>query len=145
MSLQKTNTLVPIDVVEEEPIKCVEFPQELDISRAKEDSTLRVFNEKESLVMKQFIKRNLKYPASVKAVKINDTCFLQFRVVKTGEIDEIGIKKGIPNCLDCDKEAVRVVQLMSEWNKERYRQPEYASVLWSSYRTLFPVSFNLNK
>jgi len=63
--------------------------------------------------MMKFISKNIKYPASARRMGIEGQVFVSFVVDTEGKISEVQTIKGIS--ADCDKEAVRVVQLMPPW------------------------------
>jgi periplasmic protein TonB len=45
-------------------------------------------------------------------------CFLRFTVEVTGEITNIVVLHGIPDCPACDEEILRVIRLMPKWEPE---------------------------
>jgi len=63
--------------------------------------------------MYKFITKNMKYPASARRMNIEGSVFVGFVVDADGKISESSIIKGIS--ADCDKEALRVVQMMPKW------------------------------
>jgi protein TonB len=63
--------------------------------------------------MYKFISKNMKYPASARRMNIEGSVFVGFVVDADGRISETSIIKGIS--ADCDKEALRVVQMMPKW------------------------------
>jgi protein TonB len=63
--------------------------------------------------MYKFISKNMKYPASARRMNIEGSVFVGFVVDADGKISEAAIIKGIS--ADCDKEALRVVQMMPKW------------------------------
>lgn len=82
--------------------------------------------------MYKFINKNLKYPASARRMNIEGKVFLSFVVDADGSIAEATVLKGIS--ADCDKEALRVIQMMPKWRpgkqsgrpvRVRYNLPIY--------------------
>jgi TonB family protein len=65
--------------------------------------------------MFKFIQKNVKYPATEKDANISGICYVNFVVEEDGRLTDIKILRGVPKCLNCDKEAVRVVSLMPKW------------------------------
>ena len=63
--------------------------------------------------MYKFISKNMKYPASARRMNIEGSVFVGFVVDADGKIADASIIKGIS--ADCDKEALRVVQMMPKW------------------------------
>jgi TonB family protein len=67
----------------------------------------------------KFMLENIKYPETAKKKGIMGTVFIQFIVEKDGTISGAKILRGFD--LDCDKEALRVVNLMPKWNPGKQR------------------------
>lgn len=85
-----------------------------------------------------FLSKTLKYPQLAIEEGIGGRCYLQFVVEKDGSLTEITVKKKIPDCPECDKEAVRVVKLMPKWNPAKLK----GEVVRSSFT--MPISFRLD-
>jgi len=66
--------------------------------------------------MMKFLSEHLVYPQIAIAENKSGKCYLQFVVEKDGSITNVVVKKGVPDCPECDKEAVRVVKLMPNWS-----------------------------
>lgn len=62
-----------------------------------------------------FIQKNIKFPKSAEKNGIYGKCFLKFIVKEDGSIKDVQVLKGVPNCSDCDKEAIRVISSMPKW------------------------------
>jgi hypothetical protein len=68
--------------------------------------------------MMQFISSNLKFPAS----SLKDTTFtacktlIKFVVEASGKVTNEAIVRECQGCSDCDKEAIRVIAAMPNWN-----------------------------
>lgn len=67
------------------------------------------------LAMGKFLQKNIQYPAKARKAGIGGRCLLKFIVNETGEISDVEVIQGVPDCPDCDKEAVRVVKSMPKW------------------------------
>jgi periplasmic protein TonB len=65
--------------------------------------------------MSKFMQENLTYPVSARQQGTEGKCFLKFIVNTSGNIEQIQVLKGVPNCEECDKEAMRVIKLMPAW------------------------------
>jgi len=63
--------------------------------------------------MFKFIQKNMKYPATARRMGIEGSVFVSFVVDTEGKISEVQTVKGIS--ADCDKEAIRVIQMMPRW------------------------------
>ena len=66
------------------------------------------------------IKTNLKYPEKALKSSITGLCLIGFIVEKDGSISDVKTIKGVPNCTECDQEAIRVVSLMPKWKPGKY-------------------------
>ncbi|HKC68594.1 MAG TPA: energy transducer TonB [Bacteroidia bacterium] len=65
----------------------------------------------------QYIKQNLVYPKSAQEAKIEGRCYIKFVVEEDGSLSDITVIKGVPNCSECDQEALRVVKSYNQkWN-----------------------------
>lgn len=65
--------------------------------------------------MKQYVITNTSYPKNRTATNQKGKCFVKFVVNEKGGISDIQILKGVPDCPECDKEAVRVIKTMPIW------------------------------
>jgi len=86
--------------------------------------------------MMAFIKQNMQYPPNARRMKIEGTVHVSFVVSKTGEISEVKVLRGIMT--ECDREAIRVVQLMPPWN------PGKQNGRTVSVRFILPLKFRLS-
>jgi protein TonB len=62
----------------------------------------------------EFLSKNLVYPAAAKASQSEGMVMVTFIINKEGEVTKASVAKGFD--AECDAEALRVVQLMPEWN-----------------------------
>ena len=86
--------------------------------------------------MMNFIKKNMRYPASARRMGIDGTVYVSFVVGKDGHINDVKVLRGIS--ADCDKEAVRVVQQMPPWKPGKQNgKPVFV-------RFNLPIKFKLN-
>jgi protein TonB len=65
--------------------------------------------------MFEFFHKHIKMPAKVRKKKVKGRVYVRFLVTKTGKITDITLLKGIENCPQCDREALRLVKLMPDW------------------------------
>lgn len=61
----------------------------------------------------KFILKNLHYPSVAKGVGIEGRVIIRFVISKTGEVANVEVLRGLDPA--CDKEAVRVAQMMPAW------------------------------
>lgn len=64
---------------------------------------------------KLFIDSNLVYPDYALTQGLEGNCFVKFVVEKDGAPTNIKVMRGVVDCPDCDREAVRLVKLMPQW------------------------------
>jgi periplasmic protein TonB len=85
--------------------------------------------------MMKFIGKNVRYPGQARRMGVEGRVFISFVVDAEGKISDVQAIKGI--FPDCDKEAVRVIQMMPSWKpgKQRGRPVKVRFVL--------PVIFQL--
>lgn len=65
--------------------------------------------------MIKYLSENLVYPESAKKNGIEGKVYLKFVISVSGNISNVSVKKSIPDCKECDTEAVRVVKNMPDW------------------------------
>ncbi len=97
---QKENPQPKTTEIQPNPIEKAEAPAEYPGGRA---------------AMNKFIAENLKYPENALKSGVQGKCHLLLKISETGEITDVIVKKGITNCPECDKEAVRVIKSMPKW------------------------------
>jgi periplasmic protein TonB len=63
----------------------------------------------------KFISSSIQYPESALKNKLEGKCYVQFIVESDGSITNQKIARGVPDCTECDAEALRVVSTMPKW------------------------------
>jgi protein TonB len=63
----------------------------------------------------KFLGGNIKYPEIAVSNELEGPCYLQFVVSNTGDISSVKVIRGVKECPECDKEAMRVVKSMPRW------------------------------
>ena len=66
--------------------------------------------------MFKYIQNNIIYPPIENGVAITGTSYVTFVIEKNGSLSNIKTLRGVAGCSECDKEAIRVVKSMSNWN-----------------------------
>ncbi len=66
--------------------------------------------------LNQFIASNFIYPKIAIENNISGKVYVVFQILATGEVSNIKIEKGIPDCYECSEEAIRVFKSMPKWN-----------------------------
>ena len=123
----------PTEVVFEEPVEEVVVEDENQIFTVVEQQP-EFEGGYEAMI--NFIKKNLRYPASARRMGVDGTVYVQFVVSKDGSISEVKTIRGIS--ADCDREAERVVKAMPAWKPGRQNgKPVFV-------RFVLPIKFKLN-
>jgi len=91
-----------------------------------------------SAALAKFLKDNINYPASASENGVSGRVYLKFVVDTEGNISDVQIQRGIPDCPDCGKEAARVVRSMPKWRPARDK-----GKACKSYFTL-PIKFEMH-
>jgi len=86
--------------------------------------------------MMAFIKQNMQYPANARRMQIEGTVHVSFIVSRTGSISDVKVLRGIST--DCDREAVRVVQMMPAWKPGKQNGRNV------NVRFILPLKFRLH-
>jgi periplasmic protein TonB len=100
----------PVDVVFEEPVEEVVAEDENQIFTVVEQAP--EFNGGYEAMM-VWVKAHMVYPPNARRMDIEGTVYVSFVVGKTGVISDVKVLRGF--MAECDKEAVRVIQLMPPW------------------------------
>lgn len=89
--------------------KTVSFPEIEDSIYTDADVAANFPGGKAAIL--NFIAENLHYPFE----DVEGKCYLRFIVDKEGTISNVKILRGIPDCPQCDKEVIRLIQSMPKW------------------------------
>lgn len=65
--------------------------------------------------MVRFLSSNMQYPELPRISGIQGKANVRFIVEKNGVVQDVKVTRGVPNCDECDKEAIRVVKKMPQW------------------------------
>lgn len=85
-----------------------------------------------------YIQANLVYPKEGIEINAQGKCYLRFIVDYEGRISSVKVLRGIQGCPECDREAIRVLKSMPEWEPGKV-----GGVNVSSYFDL-PINFSLS-
>lgn len=69
--------------------------------------------------LKSYLQEAIVYPESAKKAKIEGNTYLKFVVSKHGNISNVSVQRGVPDCPECDQEAMRVVKSMPKWTSAK--------------------------
>lgn len=87
--------------------------------------------------MMKYIGSNIHYPASAMKAGIQGKVYVQFIITKTGKVSDAKVLRGIS--LDCDKEALRVIKAMPDWNPGKNKGKTVSTIMQ------LPIMFQLSK
>lgn len=63
----------------------------------------------------KFLAENVIYPETALKKKLEGKCYVKFVVSDTGKVFDIKVVRGVMDCTECDKEVIRVLKLMPNW------------------------------
>jgi protein TonB len=86
-----------------------------------------------------FLASKIKYPTSAVEMGIEGKCFLRFVIDTSGNVTDITVIRGVVDCPECDREAIRVIQLMENW------KPAVLDGHKVNSAYTLPITFNLRK
>jgi protein TonB len=87
--------------------------------------------------MMKTLKKNMRYPASARRMGKEGTVYVEFVVSDEGEIINTKVIRGFD--VDCDKEAVRMVEKLTEWT------PGLQNKIAVNVRMVLPIKFKLEQ
>jgi protein TonB len=87
--------------------------------------------------MFRYIGANIEYPPNAVKQKLEGKCYLKFVVEKDGAITDVQIARGVPDCPECDAEALRAVSQMPKWKPGEVEGKPVRSYFY------LPISFHL--
>lgn len=67
------------------------------------------------VALREYLSKNYVVPESVKGTGYKGKVYVKFIVSTEGNISNVKVVRGAPDCPDCDKEALRVVKSMPKW------------------------------
>ncbi len=65
--------------------------------------------------LNEYLMANTRIPPIAYEFGISAKAYVKFVVSETGEISDVKIIKGVPDCPECDAEAIRLVKAMPKW------------------------------
>lgn len=96
------------EVVKTEPVNFAE----------EKDNTIFSFTDEPASFngdLKKYLAENIVYPQRALELGLQGKCYLQFIVSSFGNISNVHVMRSVPDCKECDDEAVRVVKGMPNW------------------------------
>ena len=95
-------------------------PPVLEGKRVQEPVILNVVDEPAEFpggmaALKKYLADNMVYPQVAKDAGLSGKVYLKFVVSDQGTISNVKVVRGVPDCRECDQEAVRVVKNMPKW------------------------------
>lgn len=80
-----------------------------------------------NMALKTYLRENLLYPESAREIAIEGKVYVRFIISKNGEISNVTVLRGIPDCIECDKEAIRLIKSMPKWKPSKINGKEVNS------------------
>jgi protein TonB len=65
--------------------------------------------------LKKYLGENIIYPPTAVELGVQGTVYVRFIVSEKGNISNVKVTKGIPDCDECSEEAIRVFKSMPDW------------------------------
>lgn len=65
--------------------------------------------------LKKYLSEKIVYPTTAVELGVQGTVFVRFIVSERGNISNVRVTKGIPDCDECSEEAIRVFKSMPDW------------------------------
>lgn len=87
--------------------------------------------------MVKTLKKNMRYPRSAQQMGKEGTVFIEFVVNDEGDIQDVKVIRGFD--LDCDKEAVRMVEKLTEWT------PGLQNKMVVNVKMVLPIKFQIEQ
>lgn len=121
----------------------VEFPPSSDTLQEPDESVHDYVDEEAEFpggktAFNIFIENTMRYPQEAKELDIEGKCFIKFIVSKTGQCSDFKVMRGVPDCTECDKEAIRILKLMPDWKPGKINGKNVHSFY------IVPVKFSLD-
>ncbi|MCE3295183.1 MAG: TonB family protein [Crocinitomicaceae bacterium] len=85
----------------------------------------------------EYIVKKLVYPPIAIETGAQGKCYLKFVVNTDGTVSNVAVERGVPDCPECDAEAIRVIRSMSGWKPAKHN-----GKLVRSWMTI-PINFTL--
>lgn len=62
-----------------------------------------------------YLKRTIVYPQTAIDKRIEGKCWVKLHILANGKVGEVEVLRGVPNCPECNEEALRALKLMPDW------------------------------
>jgi TonB family protein len=76
-----------------------------------------------------FVQHHFEYPQRAIDEEIEGLMFVQFTILPNGSVSQVNIIKGLPECAECEEEALNVVRKMPRWTPAREGGKNVASLM----------------
>lgn len=92
-------------------------PPPKEVETVKEEAPLEFPDEPAAFPgnVNQFLADNIRYPPSAIENGVSGKVYLRFVVDAQGDISDVNVLRGIPDCPECSTEAKRVINSMPKW------------------------------
>ena len=65
--------------------------------------------------MRSYISETIRFPETARFRYISGTCSVSFNILEDGSLANFAVVRQVPNCPECDEEALRVIRSMPPW------------------------------
>lgn len=106
----------------------------------KDDDEIPTFTDVEAKFngdINEYIVKKLVYPQIGIETGAQGKCYLKFVVNTDGSVSNVSVQRGVPDCPECDAEAVRVIRSMNSWKPAEHNGRPVRS--WMT----IPINFTL--
>lgn len=72
--------------------------------------------------MNKYLLESIRMPEMVNSGDVSGKCYVKFVVNASGQISNVQILRGVPDCPECDAEAMRAVKQMPAWKPAKVKE-----------------------
>jgi periplasmic protein TonB len=65
--------------------------------------------------IRAYLSKNFVYPQIALENGLQGKCYLRFTISSSGYVSEVKVIRGVPDCHECDEEALRLIRCMPQW------------------------------
>lgn len=74
-----------------------------------------------NVALMQFLRNNFHIPEMAMELGVSGKIRMKFVVLKDGSVTDVKVEKGLTDCPECDREAIRVIKMMPKWNPAKFQ------------------------
>lgn len=116
-TLLSANSLFSQEPVKPDSVQTIHLKKELQA----EDRIIDMCEDEASFpggmsALSGWIAMNFKYPAEAIDMGLQGKVYVGFIIERDGSISDVRVMRGVPDCPECDKEALRLIKTMPSWD-----------------------------